>query len=162
MDQHRLYEQHATCAHLLWVCVFWHRMCTQHGLQCVSFMWCGTSTQSGTEDALFIWLSMLLKKKVWLWGLALDCCLSMWPVALFPGSVLGCSKTLFPRRSLGVFQGMVYSRDNSWKTTVDENGSGLSPSIIQTLQCRCSRLGTLSQPAVPSQAPWELQYIPCF
>lgn len=56
-------------------------------------------------------------------------CLSMWPVALLPGSVLGCSKTLFPRQSLGVFQGIVYS----WKTIVDENGWSLGPSIIQTL-----------------------------
>lgn len=86
----------------------------------------------------------------------------MWPVALLPGSVLDCSKTLFPRWSLSVFLGIVYCRDHSWKTTVGANGSGLGPSIIQTLQCCCSRLGTLSQPAVLSQAPWELQYMPCF
>lgn len=86
----------------------------------------------------------------------------MWPVALLPGSVLDFSKTLFPRWSLSVFLGIVYCRDHSWKTTVGANGSGLGPSIIQTLQCCCSRLGTLSQPAVLSQAPWELQYMPCF
>ena len=77
------------------------------------------------------------------------CCIARWL----------CPRLLFPRRSLGVLQWMVYSRDHSGKGIVDEKGSGLHPSIIQTLQYCCSRLGTLSQ---PSQSPWELKYVLCF
>lgn len=96
-----------------------------------------------------------VKKTPWLWSLSSDCCLSTWPLALLPSSV-------FPRQSLDFSQGTVYRRDHSWKTIADANESGFGPSIIQTLQRCCNKLGTLSEPSVPSQAPWELRHIPRF